>query len=131
MRADIAPGGTFPRLPAARSHEPARSASCRVTTPDPHARVRPLCPRSTSSTWSSRRSTQRSPSRTRRSPRSRRRHHTLLEFRASVGAQWTFLSDPGRTVQQDVDIQAYTDPENDPMIPHTLVLEPGLVVHSI
>jgi peroxiredoxin len=22
-------------------------------------------------------------------------HHTLLEFRASVGAQWTFLSDPG------------------------------------
>jgi peroxiredoxin len=26
-------------------------------------------------------------------------HHTLQEFRASVGAQWTFLSDPGRTVQ--------------------------------
>ena len=24
-----------------------------------------------------------------------------------------------------------TDPENDPMIPHTLVLKPGLVVHSI
>ena len=22
-------------------------------------------------------------------------HHTLQEFRASVGAQWTFLSDPG------------------------------------
>ena len=29
------------------------------------------------------------------------------------------------------DIQEYTDPENDPMIPHTLVLKPGLVVHSI
>src|SRR3954464_14199591 len=27
-------------------------------------------------------------------------HHTLLEFRASVGAHWTFLSDPGRVVQQ-------------------------------
>ena len=26
-------------------------------------------------------------------------HHTLQEFRVSVGAQWTFLSDPGRTVQ--------------------------------
>jgi peroxiredoxin len=26
-------------------------------------------------------------------------HHTLQEFRASVSAQWTFLSDPGRTVQ--------------------------------
>ena len=53
-------------------------------------------------------------------------HHTLQEFRASVGAQWTFLSDPARTVQQDLDIQEYTDPEHDPMIPHTLVLKPGL-----
>jgi peroxiredoxin len=39
-------------------------------------------------------------------------HHTLQEFRASVGAQWTFLSDPGRTVQQDLDIAEYTDPEH-------------------
>jgi peroxiredoxin len=58
-------------------------------------------------------------------------HHVLQEFRASVGAQWTFLSDPGRTVQQDLDIQEYTDPEHNPMIPHTLVLKPGLVVHSV
>ena len=58
-------------------------------------------------------------------------HHTLQEFRASVGAQWPFLSDPGRTVQQDLDIAEYTDPDNDPMIPHTLVLKPGLVIHSI
>jgi peroxiredoxin len=58
-------------------------------------------------------------------------HHTLQEFRLSVGANWTFLSDPGRIVQQDLDIKEYTDPENDPMIPHTLVLKPGLVVHSI
>jgi len=57
--------------------------------------------------------------------------HTLQEFRSSVGAQWTFLADPGRVVQQDLDIQEYTDPENNPMIPHTLVLKPGLVVHSI
>ena len=27
--------------------------------------------------------------------------------------------------------QEYTDPENNPMIPHTLVLKPGLVVHRI
>lgn len=33
-------------------------------------------------------------------------HHTLQEFRASVGAQWTFLSDPDRTVQRDLDIYA-------------------------
>ena len=58
-------------------------------------------------------------------------HHELGEFRASVGAQWTFLSDPGRTVQKDLDIQEYTDPDHDPMIPHTLVLKPGLVVHSV
>jgi len=58
-------------------------------------------------------------------------HHTLQEFRDSVGAHWTFLSDPGRIVQKDLDIQEYTDPEHDPMVPHTLVLQPGLVVHSI
>jgi peroxiredoxin len=58
-------------------------------------------------------------------------HHTLQEFRASVGAQWPFLSDPGRTVQRDLDIQEYTDAENDPMIPHTVVLGPGLVVHRV
>jgi peroxiredoxin len=52
-------------------------------------------------------------------------HHELQEFRASVGAQWTFLSDPGRIVQQDLDIQEYTDPEHDPMIPHTLCSSPG------
>jgi peroxiredoxin len=58
-------------------------------------------------------------------------HHELQEFRASVGAQWTFLSDPGRIIQKDLDIQEYTDPEHDPMIPHTFVLKPGLVIHSI
>jgi peroxiredoxin len=57
--------------------------------------------------------------------------HELKEFRASVGAQWTFLADPGRIVQKDLEIQEYTDTEHDPMIPHTLVLKPGLVIHSI
>jgi peroxiredoxin len=53
------------------------------------------------------------------------------EFRASVGAQWTFLSDAGRKVQKDLDIQEYTDPHHDPMVPHTLVLKPGLRIHSV
>jgi peroxiredoxin len=57
--------------------------------------------------------------------------HELKDFRASTGAQWTFLSDPGRIVQKDLDIQEYTDPEHDPMIPHTLVLKPGLVIHTV
>jgi peroxiredoxin len=55
----------------------------------------------------------------------------LNEFRQSVGAQWTFLSDPRRVVQKDLDIAEYTDPKHDPMIPHTFVLEPGLLIHTI
>ena len=35
--------------------------------------------------------------------------------------------DPGRVIQKDLDIREYTDPGHDPMIPHTLVLKPGLV----
>src|SRR5687767_10472258 len=35
-------------------------------------------------------------------------------------ARWTFLSDPGRRVQKDLDIAEYTDPDHNPMIPHTL-----------
>jgi peroxiredoxin len=53
------------------------------------------------------------------------------EFRTGIGAHWTFLSDPGRKVQRDLDIAEYTDPTHDPMIPHTLVLEPDLVIFSI
>src|SRR5437763_5459129 len=41
-------------------------------------------------------------------------HHTLQEFRASVGAQWTFLSDPELVVQKDLDIQEHTNPEYNP-----------------
>ncbi len=53
------------------------------------------------------------------------------EFRAALAAQWPFLSDPARKLQRDLDIAEYTDPHHDPMIPHTLVLEPGLVIHRI
>ena len=53
------------------------------------------------------------------------------EFRSGVGANWPFLSDPGRKVQKDLDIAEYTDPLHNPMIPHTIVLEPGLVVYKV
>ena len=53
------------------------------------------------------------------------------ESRSGVGAHWPFLSDPSRKVQKDLDIAEYTDPTHDPMIPHTLVLEPGLIVYKI
>src|ERR1700730_8824105 len=53
------------------------------------------------------------------------------EFRSGVGAKWPFLSDPGRKVQKDLDIAEYTDPMHNPMIPHTIVTEPGLVVFKV
>src|ERR1700722_11019401 len=53
------------------------------------------------------------------------------EYRSGVGAHWPFLSDSGRTIQKDLDIAEYTDPEHNPMIPHTIVLEPGLVVSKV
>ena len=53
------------------------------------------------------------------------------EYRSGVGAHWPFLSDASRRVQKDLDIAEYTDPVNNPMIPHVIVLEPGLVVYKI
>jgi peroxiredoxin len=53
------------------------------------------------------------------------------EYRAGVGAHWPFLSDVGRKIQTDLDIPEYTDPKNNPMVPHTIVLAPELVVHKI
>jgi peroxiredoxin len=53
------------------------------------------------------------------------------EYRDGVGAHWPFLSDAGRMIQKDLDIAEYTDPVHNPMIPHTIVLEPDLVIYKI
>lgn len=53
------------------------------------------------------------------------------EYRLGAGADWPFLSDPRRVVQKDLDIAEYTDPLHNPMIPHVVVLEPGLIVYKI
>lgn len=53
------------------------------------------------------------------------------EWSHSLGAGWPFLSDTERIIQRDLDIQEYTDPHHDPMVPHTIMLAPGLVIHSI
>jgi peroxiredoxin len=55
----------------------------------------------------------------------------LNEMRDGLGATWPFLSDPGRTIQKDLEIAEYTDPMHDPMIPYTLVLEPDLRIYSM
>jgi peroxiredoxin len=53
------------------------------------------------------------------------------DLRLGVGANWPFLHDEKRVVQKDLDIAEYTDPHNNPMIPHTFVLEPGLKIYKI
>jgi peroxiredoxin len=53
------------------------------------------------------------------------------EMKEATGASWPFLSDPGRIVQRDLEIREHTDPYHDPMVPHTLVLAPELVIYSI
>jgi peroxiredoxin len=53
------------------------------------------------------------------------------EVRTGVGAHWPFLCDPGRVIQKDLDIAEYTDPTHNPMIPHVIILEPGLVVYKV
>ncbi len=53
------------------------------------------------------------------------------EFRNAVAAGWPFLSDPRRVVQKDLDIPEYTDPEHNPMVPHTIVCAPDRIVHKI
>ena len=54
-----------------------------------------------------------------------------LEWKTSLGAHWPFLADQRHVVQQELDITEYTDPHHNPAIPHTFMLEPGLVIHSI
>src|SRR4026208_600430 len=53
------------------------------------------------------------------------------EFRTGVDAHWPFLSDPARKIQKDLDIAEYTDKLHNPMIPHTIVLEPDLVIYKL
>ena len=57
--------------------------------------------------------------------------HTTNNLRQQLDAHWPFLYDEERTVQQDLYIKEYTDPEHDVMIPHTIVLRPGLTVHRV
>ncbi|HET6975299.1 MAG TPA: redoxin domain-containing protein [Pyrinomonadaceae bacterium] len=134
MRADIVPGATFPdyQLP---DHTTKRRKLSELQSGDPMVLVL---------------------SRGSYCPKDRRQHEGLVqlygemevgycrlvtistdnitgthEFRAGAGAHWPFLSDAGREIQKDLDIAEYTDPVHNPMIPHTFVLEPGLIIHKI
>jgi peroxiredoxin len=134
MRPDIAPGGRFPDY-ALPDHTGARRTLSEIQDGDPMILVL---------------------SRGAFCPKDRQQHRLLVqlepeikvaytkiatistdgmlelnEMRSGVGAHWPFLSDPERRIQKELDIQEYTDPQHNPMIPHTLVLEPGLVIYSV
>lgn len=54
-----------------------------------------------------------------------------MEWRTRLGAHWPFLCDEERKIQQDLNIKEYTDPKHNPMVPHTILLEPGLKIFRI
>jgi|TARA_R100000501_G_scaffold17256_1_gene31940 peroxiredoxin len=57
--------------------------------------------------------------------------HTANNMRQQLGAHFPFLLDENRQVQRDLEIKEYTDTKHDVMIPHTIVLKPGLEIHSV
>ena len=57
--------------------------------------------------------------------------YELREWKAALGVHWPFLTDERRVIQNDLEIQEYTDPKHNPMIPHTIMLEPELVVYKV
>src|SRR6476661_4651928 len=62
-------------------------------------------------------------------PKEHQQHLELAAFYPKIAVAYTQIA----TIATDEHhtLQEYTDPENDPMIPHTIVLKPGLVVHRI
>jgi peroxiredoxin len=51
-------------------------------------------------------------------------------FRAGLGARWTFLSDPERSVQGRLGLRETTDTLNDPYVPAVFTLHPDLTIHG-
>ena len=50
-------------------------------------------------------------------------------FRAGLGARWTFLADPDRTVQAELRLRETTDTVNYPYAPAVFTLFPDLTIH--
>jgi hypothetical protein len=65
-------------------------------------------------------------------PKDRRQAEGLVELhREFEVAYCPLVTITRRVVQKDLGIAEYTDPLHNPMIPHVIVLEPGLVVYKI
>lgn len=50
-------------------------------------------------------------------------------LRAGLDARWTFLCDPERRYQQELELRESTDPLHDPYTPVVFTLYPDLAVH--
>ena len=57
--------------------------------------------------------------------------HDVASHRIMVGATWPFLSDEKNEVMHTLGIQEYTDPVHNPMVPHTIILAPDLIIEKI
>jgi peroxiredoxin len=53
-----------------------------------------------------------------------------VAFRAGLGARWTFLSDPDRQVQTQLNLRETTDTLNNPYVPAVVVISPNLQIHT-
>ena len=111
MRSDIVPDGIFPDYELPDHTDTLRRLSGGRRPADPHARARPLLPEGAPAASGARRFYPKiAVAYTQIATIATDDHHTIQEFRASVGAQWPFLSDPERKVPKDLDIQEYTHP---------------------
>jgi peroxiredoxin len=56
---------------------------------------------------------------------------TQSAFRAGLGARWTFLSDADRRYIEDLGLREATDTLNNPYLPASFLLLPGLTIHQV
>jgi peroxiredoxin len=58
--------------------------------------------------------------------------HDTNKMKIATGGYWTFLSDEHLEVRSALEIDEYTDDHHDyAVVPHTLVLAPGLVIDKV
>jgi peroxiredoxin len=58
--------------------------------------------------------------------------HETLKLKIATGAYWTFLADEDLELRTKLEIDEYTDDHHEyAVVPHTVVLAPGLVVDKV
>ena len=134
MRSDIKPGGVFPDYSLPDHTNTVRKLS-EIQGDDPLILTlagATTARRSTSSTSSWRRTIRRSPSSyTQVATIATDDHHTSRSSGLRSAPNGPSCRTPAGRSSRTSTSQEYTDPEHNPMIPHTFVLKPGLVIHTV